>query len=128
MGQRAEQMSFAALPLPCHSPPSSLCVLCDSVVQFLWWDLLHFLDLDVAELDDRPFRLEADRAFRQVALARADLRAIDLRRDGAVRRAGDLGRVPLADGLGRLVLGGLIVLRVADLLAAEEVQEAVIGV
>src|SRR5262245_9703305 len=89
--------------------------------------LLQLLDLDVAEVDLGAFGLEADHPLGQVALAGADLGAVDLAGDRAVVLAGDLGRVPLADGLGRLVLGRLVELVVAPL-GHEEEQLAVVAV
>src|SRR5713226_7851887 len=69
---------------------------------------LHFLDFDLAEVNFCTFRLEADHALGQLALAGTDLRAVDLGGDGAIFLANNLGGVPVAHGLGGLVFGLLI--------------------
>src|SRR5262249_21579598 len=99
-----------------------------AVASFRAAGLLQAFDPDLAELVACRVRLEADRPLGEVAHARADRGVVDLRADGAVGGAGDLGGVPLPDGPGCLVLGGLVVFRLADLLAAEEVEDAVVGV
>src|SRR5262249_35221075 len=60
------------------------------------------LDLDVTEVNLRAFGLQPNRPLGQFTRAGGDLSAVDLAGNHAVL-ARDLGRVPLADGMARLL-------------------------
>src|SRR4051794_37105729 len=57
------------------------------------YSLLEHLNLDVLEVNLRPFGLQTKRALGQLAVAGADLNAVDLGGDGSVL-AGDFRCIP----------------------------------
>ena len=64
--------------------------------------LIPLLEQYIAEMDLSPFGLPADWALGQLGLTGAHRDVVDLHRDGAVRVAGDLGRIPFAHRLNGL--------------------------